>query len=60
MAVKGRQSPRDAAQTAHTTENSQGMGLEPGAHQCSAVESAPLHPGPSRDGLGQQSPDRSV
>lgn len=41
MAVKGRQSPRDAAQTAHTTENSQGMGLEPGAHQCSAVESAP-------------------
>ena len=34
MAVKGRRSPRDTAQTAHTTDNSQGMGLEPGAHQC--------------------------
>lgn len=50
MAVKGRQSPRDAAQTAHTTENSQGMGLELGAHQCLAVESTLLHPCP-RDGL---------
>lgn len=46
-------------QLPHNTKQSRWMVLDRGGHRSFAVESALLHPGPSRDGLGQQSPDSS-